>query len=697
VIRIKLGVITLAVILVVFAAWALYNAGFIDDNKCSSPPGEPGSEKRSTEDKKPESESKPESTDSLSTNEKPGEESKTDATSPKGRRYTGHVLDENGSAIAGARLYSPFEGQTMGRSRGLIFLNTETGTDGRFEVPGAEFKSWHEPLLKSLVITRNGYLQKGIDLNAFPRWDNAVDLGDIVLKQGLAISGQVADDSGNPVENATVVAGGDIWFYPMMKLSADKLQKTAITGKDGSYRVTGLKPGTWILRAFSAEHTPATSEPVKLADNDIPNIDFVLAGAGEITGTVVYTSDNKPVPGCIVAADRTMSMTRQTEKGQEYCHTMCSRTMSLKDPFDHRSGEDWQVIEEFYKETLTDAQGRFVIRGIPLDGKFTVIAKYPEKKRDFICTYRSSLVFEEKNISAGQTVKFDIARLASLSGEILCFGTGKPFTKEFEIRASSKASNGVIISYWFKLKRKDGKYRIDKFIYPGQATVTVLSDGYFTVKKDCLLSEGGQAEDLNFSLKPIKGNCRVTGSVTDAETSQPLSGAEVVVHEEIRGYEDKRTKTDEDGRFEVAGLVGSDSGMTYGHRIGVNMPGYLEGGAGGTFEGGNQAEYEIQLKRGETIKGIVIMDDGSSPVGVYITCRSTRSRRPGGGGADRTLIAENRSGEFELLGLPPDDYMIYATVMVMGKGAVTSKTVRVKIPCDDIPFVELHLDKQAEK
>ena len=159
-------------------------------------------------------------------------------------------------------------------------LAAEAGEDGVFRLrvgPGSYVAEARAP----------GYALRRIDLDV-PAAGEGVDLGDVALEVGITIRGRVRDAGGHAVEGAEV--NGYSQENPTQPL-------TARAEADGTYVMAGLGPGLYDLSATA----PGMGMARRKADAGAAGVDFVLAPAGSITGTVV-DEGGKPVDGFRVSA-----------------------------------------------------------------------------------------------------------------------------------------------------------------------------------------------------------------------------------------------------------------------------------------------------------------------------------------------------------------------------------------------------------
>jgi len=133
-------------------------------------------------------------------------------------------------------------------------------------------------------------------------YDTVTSGVDFVLVRHGSISGTVRDDDGSPI------AGARVWADPY---DDGVTSNSADTAADGSYKITGLLPGTYRVRVYAdgfdweyyddvQDSSAATPVPVS-EGADTPGIDFSLTHLGSISGTV-RDNEGNPIQGAWVHA-----------------------------------------------------------------------------------------------------------------------------------------------------------------------------------------------------------------------------------------------------------------------------------------------------------------------------------------------------------------------------------------------------------
>ncbi len=99
-------------------------------------------------------------------------------------------------------------------------------------------------------------------------------------KGGLAIAGRVTDTQGNPIVGVEVMAGGPT--HEIVRCE-----------EDGTFRITGLREGTYDLSAFDNRlYSPAHIRAVRAGSDDLH---IVMHGQGAIEGRVLRADTGEPV------------------------------------------------------------------------------------------------------------------------------------------------------------------------------------------------------------------------------------------------------------------------------------------------------------------------------------------------------------------------------------------------------------------
>lgn len=198
-----------------------------------------------------------------------------------GARVAGRLLGDEGRPAAGRVALAEIDGQ---RLRGVLAgrFAAEAGSDGRFVIEGVPTGE------HAVAVDARGFGRRRVALTVRAS-DRQVDVGDVRLEAGLAISGRVRSKAGAPVADARVSAvgarGGD---EPV----------EVLTEADGTFTLAGLEDGPYRVVAEAAGHTFAETT----AEAGRKQLVLVLKPVGTIVGRAV-DDRGQPLDGVRASAD----------------------------------------------------------------------------------------------------------------------------------------------------------------------------------------------------------------------------------------------------------------------------------------------------------------------------------------------------------------------------------------------------------
>lgn len=210
-----------------------------------------------------------------------------------------------------------------------------TGADGRFALEGLPAGRYsitaaalgHLPARHELLELRPGAAEDAVELR--------------LATGGNVVEGMVTDIGGGPVEGALVQAYPPGGFEP----SDERVAFGTLTDAEGHYALT-LADGTWMVEAGGDDYT-AERRSVHVVKGP-GRADFELVPGAEIHGQVVDRASGQPIAGAVVG------FSREVRRG-----TIRSRNTA-----------------DLHETTITDAEGRFVLR--PLQpAEYALLAAAP--------------------------------------------------------------------------------------------------------------------------------------------------------------------------------------------------------------------------------------------------------------------------------------------------------------------------------
>jgi hypothetical protein len=178
--------------------------------------------------------------------------------------------------------------------------------------------------------------------------------------------------------------------------------------------------------------------------------------------------------------------------------------------------------------------------------------------------------------SASDTVTLTVEQsLASITGTITDAGTDQPLEGAIVlIEAESNAYSDET--------GPDGSYEIIGVI-PGDIQITITYSDYSQIYQATLPTGDGYVMDFSMDFSGI----RVTGSVVDLSTEEPLAGATVTAIIDGQTYS---ANTGVDGSYEISGI--SENGSL---ELTATCPGYLEDTAMYSVSGSGVLEHDFSL------------------------------------------------------------------------------------------------------
>ncbi len=131
-----------------------------------------------------------------------------------------------------------------------------------------------------------------------------------------------------------------------------------------------------------------------------------------------------------------------------------------------------------------------------------------------------------------------------------------------------------------------------------------------------------------FGIQLAKG-WTLVGTIVDAHTERPISDGEVTVATGVLGLHSRGTRSDQNGRFELAGIVGDD------HSLYVNADGYVS--VGPLRRRPDEPSLTVRLERASRIEGRVVDERGWGIEGALIRAFGEGHLRAGAAGPGDSL------------------------------------------------------------
>ena len=442
---------------------------------------------------------------------------------------SGIVHGARGEPIAGARVWAEVPGVPraflcmMARDRAK---EARTGTDGSFSIPAPRFGGQGFEVLASypgLATSRRGPFPAEGDGGVWP-------FVDLELGEGAALEGRVTGPDGSSISGARICVRPETQQPEeatiFTRLLPQPAGEAAYSGRDGSYRLRRIEPGSYRVEAQAPGYAAKTISPVEIrsaaaepaAAPGPTTLDIALERGGSLAGRVLGQK-GEPLSGIEVAAFRILAGSA---------------------PPDEDRDELVQAGALGTASATTGADGVYEIAHLP-DGEFRVVAR--------------ARGFEPASIPSaapGEPLP-DVVLVphARISGSVRDAATGAP-VRSFEVKLDRREADGSFREE--RCKSRDvadpgGRFACEG-LRAGGWRVRVLAADHVAWEKELALEPGEEAE-LDATLS---SGCRIRGAVRRPDGT-PIAGAMVSIR--LAGEKQDRAparRSDAYGEFVVAGL-----------------------------------------------------------------------------------------------------------------------------------------------
>lgn len=463
----------------------------------------------------------------------------------------GRVTDLEDVPIAGVEIRISLGSLDPRSAKNKVLATATTDDDGRF-APGPLPVGFYD--LQARAEGRAPLTVRGVEV---PRQDpvrGPVDLGTLVLASGLVLDGRVVDTEGRPV------AGAEAHYGASPRLFASRVKgagKVSISSADGRFILRDLSPGEQLTLVVAKEgYLDQVLARVEVTDRQ--PLEVVLERATTVRGRVL-DSAGSPVAGAEI---------RLAPEGGGGIR-----------------------MEGLSSEASSDAEGRFVLRGVP-PGRVGLEAWAEGFQR----WWRNGVeVPDEEGLEDFEIV---LEEGFEVYGTVFdAEGQPSPRTPVIAHRPSSPRPMASTST------DGEGSYRL-RGLGPGPYQV-MASREYQVVRQSLEIDGGGggalRAGEYRLDLR-FAPTLSVSGRVI-SNTGRPVAGATVEVSP-LGGSEmldSARATSQEDGRFRLRGLRSAVYSIEASHRdfAPLRFDGGLEVGET-DIEG-----LELVLRPGATLRGRV--------------------------------------------------------------------------------------------
>lgn len=409
----------------------------------------------------------------------------------------------------------------------------------------------------------------------------------------------VTDAAGRPVAGAFVTALPEQGAYRTYGGIAREKLRTALTGRDGRARLESMPSGPWTVMVHARRFVPQRLPRVASG-----RLTVRLERGGVVTGVVRDADGNRPVAGARVEAER-----------------------------DVQPPGGWSD-ERTRNETMTDAEGRFRLEGIPR-GAVALVARAPgfaRARRTDVHAGANVGLFLFAGATLSGTVRDDAGR--PVKGALVRAEGDQPWNAPPAERTDEKGEfvlAGVSPGDYTVVARESGRA-------PGIAAAVVEPEGESTVS--LTVSDGGY----------------VTGRIVDPE-GRPLAGRARVLGFEDRGLPSFASdiltvEAKADGTFALGPLPLGALG------IAVSAPRYAARHVEASVPAVGRAVDlgDVALDSGLAIRGRVRDREGAGIEGALVRAVGRQ-----GGVEGEAEAMSGPEGRFDLSGLRPGRHRVSAS------------------------------------
>ena len=581
-----------------------------------------------------------------------GAKKRLDVPLRRAASISGRVVDEAGKPVAGAlgRLVSRGDNTFMDRrrlARGGGRVVFRTGPDGAFSAtsltPGDD---------QRLTVLHPDFEPRLVAGLSLPPGGNKAGLT-VVLRRGLAATGIVRDEAGQPVADAEVemlplrgfggrggaaFAGGGFFGGGGGGDAGGGAQRPrATTRSDGRFEVKGLSEGDYALSVAKDGYAGQSVEPVRIRADTASSVELTLAAGASIRGSV-FRPDGSGAEGYAVRAVPSGSRRPGPAVGGNLVTTPADGSFSISGL---RPGESYDLVILTRDRPATRREGV----GAPADGLEIVLPSPGRISGRVVDAQTQSPV-------ADFQVSFQPDRSSGGGG----FGPG----------GGGRGGGGGRAGFMAALAGRgrqalhsdDGSFVLDD-VPAGTWEVVTQAEGYQTARIGGItLEEGGKRDGVDVRLRRGAG---IQGQILDANSGQPILDVAITLRRPggaaaptLAGDADART--DSDGRYTVGGLAAGS------YTVMARHPDYADGS---TLVDVKDAPVsaDLRLTPGGSVGGTVLSEANAPLPGATVTLGAGGGGfgRGGAFGGGQTTMSDD-AGHFEFTHVTAGRYAVAASI-----------------------------------
>ena len=442
----------------------------------------------------------------------------------------------------------------------------------------------------------------------------------LILTSGMSISGTVYDPLGQPVPNAQIAAFKErvAQEAPLQKrlqvlLELQEMQEengiAALSDASGNYVIAGLENLSYRLQSVVGGFSPMEKRYISAGSTEV---DFVLELGGQLSGTVQD-------PGGRAIVDAVIEVYRQTGT-QDIIEIIQERAMP-------------PLASE-----QTDGSGFFLFDQLGGGSKYRLVTR---------AAGFQSRQYPDLTIESGASEQVDVTLIpgAVIHGTVYD-PLGSPLEgARCKVNPMGARTEGPPIDLTDAgiLTDSDGTFNFDTLEEADYRLIVSAPD--YATYQELRIRPGTEAISVQLS-----DGAAISGSVLDAETSGPISGAMVTVNDvaDVK----KTAITDGNGRYYVRGITEQRRPIAY---VSVTATGYMRSGnvQVGVTEGAESSGQDFFLERNGVVRGVVLAANGSPLQGVAVSARKQHSEQNPVTVNAAPSVTSNADGTFEVIEVSP--------------------------------------------
>ncbi len=582
---------------------------------------------------------------------------------------------ESGSGIWDARAHTRDRTSALGelhaayRKRGAEFAHAESGTDGSFRFARLSAGEYR-------VLAGHPEHLSSVDTTVFVRADEGTEC-EIVLAPGNSIRGRVVNDAGEPLDNVRVTARASSERAVRGGARIELLAKEWVRGeflvasssertrRDGRFTIGALPLDRFDLTLSRPDFAETRRYDVVAGTQDL---EIVLERGLEVTGRVLDERGD-PIPGAVVFLSPVPAERERPIAIGEPIHPVVVGVPDASLPA--------------RLESPADEFARFQFRNL-LPGDYQLSANHPSHP-----TWEARVALENESVE----VEIQLEPSLAISGTVYAPDgrrvAGARVWIEKDVRGGIMSWGGRDFTP-VALVECEAEENGDFELTGIPAGVYRLRAGSEDFAETVLPRVPAGAAGVDIRLE--KG-ATIRGIVVDEDLDTPIVGAlvEVGIGVAFNRHPGKVATTDQAGRFEIPGVPRRSVYLRASHDEYPELPERIRIRPGYT-----EREIEIRLRRPDTIRGIVVDEEGNPVARAVVMLETGRIqtiylRRDVAAGLRRAVTAPDGSFSLRLSQKHRQEQWAPSTIVARHARFGIGRTAPLVGPGEGEPWPEIEI------